>query len=111
MLRSFTGKVSSVVAACSQARFWSRSLFNVLFDVCEEWNPTFTLDSQALRDLQWWVDFHFCSEANSVPMWASLPSKVIFTDASSTVTLGYGCALADDTTSIPTEARQALGGY
>ena len=49
MLRSFTGKVSSVVAACSQARFRSRSLF----DVSEEWNPTSTLDCQALRDLQW----------------------------------------------------------
>jgi len=105
MLRSFTGKVSSVVAACSQARFRSRSLF----DVCEEWNPTSTLDRQALRDLQWWVDFHFCSKANGVPLWSSLPTKAIFTDASST--LGYGCVLADDTTSIPLEARRAFGGY
>jgi len=105
MLRSFTGKVSSFVAACSQARFRSRSLF----DVCEEWNPTSTLDRQALRDLQRWVDFHFCSKANGVPLWPSLPSKANFTDAGST--LEYGCVLADDTTLIPTEARRAFGGY
>lgn len=105
LLRSFTGKVSSVVAACAQARFRSRSLF----DACEEWNPVSTLDRQALRDLQWWVDFHFLCKANGVPLWPGLPTRAIFTDASST--LGYGCVLADDTTSIPKEARRAFGGY
>ena len=77
--------------------------------MCEDWNPTSILDRQVLCDLQWWVNFHFCSTVNGVPLWPSLPSKAIFTDVSST--LDYGCVLSDNTTSIPTEARRAFGSY
>ena len=40
---------------------------------------------------------------------SNLHRREFFADASST--LGYGCVVADDTSSIPTEARRAFGSY
>ena len=100
LLRSFLGKVSSIGAACDQARLRLRSLHNV----AELWLPTSVLDRPALRDLQFWADFKVDSKANGLPLWPDKPSRAIYTDASST--LGFGAVLE-----APLAARKTFGGW
>ena len=100
LLRSFLGKASSVKDGCSQTGLRTRALH----DVCEQWTGLSKLDRAALRDLQWWTDFHYECSANGVPLWPEAPSRAIYTDASST--LGYGAVL-----SAPQGARKTTGGY
>lgn len=100
LLRSFLGKVSSIGVACEQARFRLRSLH----DRHELWKPLSTLDRAALRDLQWWAEFHYSAPANGVPLWPSPPTRAIWTDASSE--LGYGSILQ-----VPQAAQKAFGAW
>ena len=100
LLRSFLGKVSSIGAACDQARLRLRSLHNV----AELWLPTSVLDRPALRDLQFWADFKVDSKANGLPLWPDKPSRAIYTNASST--LGFGAVLE-----APLAARKTFGGW
>ena len=100
LLRSFLGKAASVKDGCSQTGLRTRALH----DACEQWTALSKLDRAALRDLQWWADFHFDCSANGVPLWPDAPTRAIYTDASST--LGYGAVL-----SAPQGARKTMGGY
>ena len=100
LLRSFLGKVSSISAACDQARLRLRSLH----DVSELWLPSSRLDRAALRDLQWWSAFTVDSKSNGVMLWPPLITRAIYTNASST--LGYGAV-----SSAPQTGRKAFGGW
>ena len=66
------------------------------------WNPFSTLDRATLRDLQWWVDFHYSSPTNGVPLWSSPPTRAIWTDEN--FQLGYGSILQ-----VPQAVRKTFG--
>jgi hypothetical protein len=84
--------------ACDQARFRLRALH----DRHELWKSLSTLDRATLRDLKWWVDFHYSAPANGVPLRLFPPTRAIWTDASSE--LGYGSILQ-----VPQVARKEFG--
>ncbi len=73
-----------------------------MYDRHDLWKPLSTLDRAVLRDLQWWVDFHYSAPDNGVPLWPSAPTRAIWTDASSE--LGYGSILQ-----VPQAARKTFG--
>ena len=100
LLRSFLGKVSSISAACDQARLRLRSLH----DVTQLWLPASVLDRAALRDLQWWAAFTVSSKSNGLPLWPPSITRAIYTDASSE--LGYGAV-----SSAPRTGRRTFGGW
>ena len=97
---SFLGNVSSIGGSCDEARFRLRALH----DRHELWKPLSILDCEALRDLQWWADFHYSSPANGVQLRTSPPTRAIWTDGSSE--LGYGSILR-----VPHAARKAFGAW
>jgi hypothetical protein len=57
-------KVSSIGGACNQGLLRLRDLH----DRHDLWKPLSTLDRATLRDLQWWVDFHYSSPTNGVTL-------------------------------------------
>ena len=98
LLRTFLGRVTSVIPAVDLARFWLR----LLHDVTELFRETSTLDRAALRNLQRWADFHVDSLSNGRPLWPEHPSAAIYTDALGSIC--FGSVLES-----PAEARTPYG--
>ena len=79
LLASFIGYAQSVALACPPARFFLRSLHDVL-STRSSWDGRVRLDKQALRDLAWWKRLSSCDVARAI--WQSPTVATLHTDAS-----------------------------
>lgn len=78
-LASFVGFAQSVELACPAARFYLRSLHNVMATRAT-WESRVRLDRQALRDLAWWQRIATADVSRAI--WRPATDRTLHTDAS-----------------------------
>jgi hypothetical protein len=79
LLAGFIGYAQSVALACPPARFFLRSLHDVL-STRSSWDGRVRLSKQALRDLSWWRKLHQADVARAI--WQAPEQSTLHTDAS-----------------------------
>ena len=89
-LAGFIGLAQSVYLAVPAARFFLRSLHNVLPHGKASWAGRVLLDRAALRDLQWWATFGSDPRHNGRGIWRLPDTAVLHCDALDT---GWGGVL------------------